>query len=272
MVMLCDKKMVEQARHLPLNEFVVEEKVDGTRCVATVSETVELESRGNIITHRYPELKEALIGLGVSGKTVLDSEIVQLVEGKSDFNALQPRLLLENKLRIELLSREKPCTFIVFDALKINGFDLTNLPLTERQKRLKEFLKGKENQRIQFVKQYPSLEQGWKEVKEKELEGVILKKKESVYSHTRSPCWIKVKAVKEAILDFDGYEENPKGITLTNPQGIRVSCAGQQSEQVKETIDKTGRATVCIQYLNKGKSGNYRQPTFKKLEGVIKCL
>ena len=135
---------------------------------------------------------------------------------------------------------------------------------------MKEFLKGKENERIKFVKQFHDLETGWKEVKEKELEGVILKKKDSVYSHTRSPCWIKAKAVKEQILEFDGYEINPKGLTLTNKQGIRVSCAGQQSEQVKKTIDKTGKATVCIQYLNKSKNNKYRQPTFKKLEAIAR--
>ena len=60
-----------------------------------------------------------------------------------DFNLLQMREQLYNKLKINLLSKEHPATIFVFDILKLKEKrDLTKMKLLERKKILKQQIKN----------------------------------------------------------------------------------------------------------------------------------
>jgi len=56
---------------------------------------------------------------------------------------------VDNKFRIELLSKVKPATYIIFDILFLNGKELTNFPLLERKKILEKAIE--ENERIKIA-------------------------------------------------------------------------------------------------------------------------
>ncbi|MEK6881091.1 MAG: hypothetical protein AABY22_15840 [Nanoarchaeota archaeon] len=67
-------------------------------------------------------------------------------------------------------------------------------------------------------------------------------------------------------MEFDGYEVNNKGITLTNKDGYRVQCAGEQSLNVQQKIDNDGKVKVKIQYLQKTKDNRLRFISYRGME------
>ena len=79
------------ASGLPFNspDWIFEPKIDGTRCLASISDKVMLQNRRMTdITYRYPEIAEAL---AVPQGTVLDGEIAVFSDGRPDFSALSER-------------------------------------------------------------------------------------------------------------------------------------------------------------------------------------
>jgi bifunctional non-homologous end joining protein LigD len=106
-------------------EWTVEVKLDGIRaCVTIDGDKVRITNRtGRDITIRYPEIVQALSGLGI--RAVLDGEIVVMVNGKPNFHAVQIRDAQSNPKAALALSRKTPARFIAFDVLVVNGIDVT---------------------------------------------------------------------------------------------------------------------------------------------------
>jgi ATP-dependent DNA ligase len=119
-------------------DWAYEPKWDGFRCVAWADEH-RLDSRNAKPLLRYfPELGPAL-GQLPSG-TVVDGEVVVVIDGKLDFDALQQRIHPAES-RIEKLSRQTPAQIVAFDLLADRGEDLRDQPFAERRARL-EWLAG----------------------------------------------------------------------------------------------------------------------------------
>lgn len=117
----------------PHGAFAYEPKWDGFRGVSW-SEPVRLDSRNQKPLLRYfPELTGALQSL--PGGTVVDGEVVVVVDDVTDFDALQLRIHPALS-RITLLSGEIPAQLVAFDLLAHQGEDLRHLPFQERRKRL----------------------------------------------------------------------------------------------------------------------------------------
>jgi bifunctional non-homologous end joining protein LigD len=95
----------------------------------------------------------------------------------------------------DLLFRRRECLFFAFDLLHLNGEDLRGLQLIERKARLKRLLRRKRS-RVLYV---DHIEKHGLRLFEKvcalDLEGVVAKRKNSVYRATEkpSPYWIKIK-------------------------------------------------------------------------------
>lgn len=117
-----------------------EPKWDGFRCLAfRDGQKIDLESKsGKPLTRYFPELIHSLAELRAP-RFVLDGEIVIPADGNLSFDDLLMRIHPAAS-RIEKLSKETPCTFIVFDLL-VNaiGKDLTHKNLRERREALKKF-------------------------------------------------------------------------------------------------------------------------------------
>jgi len=120
-------------------DWTYEFKWDGVRARCEVSDKpVRLYSRrGNEITTAYPELADL-----ARGDAVLDGEIVAFVDGRPSFEALQERMHVRNKADARRLAEKTPVIFMAFDLLRVDGDDLTGLPLRERRARLDQWAAG----------------------------------------------------------------------------------------------------------------------------------
>jgi ATP-dependent DNA ligase len=120
-------------KQLPVGEeWAYEPKLDGFRAIVFVDgEESYIQSRsGKALARYFPELSFA------PGRWVLDGELViRDADGNLEFDALQSRIHPAES-RIELLSREIPAGYIVFDLLAEGDEVLLETPLAQRRARL----------------------------------------------------------------------------------------------------------------------------------------
>ena len=184
-------------------DWLFEIKWDGFRAIAYVNKELSLRSRNQKeLKFNFPELEELK---KLTHNVVLDGEIVAMNEGKPDFQALLERGKAISSVEIELQSKRLPVVYVVFDILEKDGVSLIDLPLTERKRILKDSVnEGKHVLLSDFVEQKG--EDYYKVALEKGLEGVMAKKKDSVYeSGIRSGNWLKIKKLRSCDCVVFGY-------------------------------------------------------------------
>lgn len=198
-------------------DWVFEIKWDGVRAILFIHKlkgVVKIQSRnGNTITFRYPELTESLKLISNKNNNfkesiIFDGEIVILnKKGFPDFQKLQERLNTNSQSDIDLLSRNFPSTYYIFDILHKDGFDLKNLALLERRNVLENIIKDKDDNRIKISEFIGSDGEGiFEGIKKMNLEGMIAKHKQSkYYLNTRSREWLKIKNTKTQDCVIIGY-------------------------------------------------------------------
>lgn len=186
----------------PFNDpnWLFEIKWDGYRAIAEIKKGhVNFHSRNNhSFKEKFPSIFNAL--QQIKHDVILDGEVVALDEkGRSDFQLLQ-----------DFQKTGKGNIFYyLFDILYLDGRDLTNLPLIERKKLLRNFLPADVIRYSDHV-----LARGkdfFKIAKRNKLEGIMAKKLDSKYQmNKRSKDWLKIKyhLRQEAIIT--GFTE-PKG-------------------------------------------------------------
>ncbi len=174
-------------------DWIYEIKWDGYRAIAEINnKDVKLYSRnGNSFLSTYPEVVEELSKMELNA--VLDGEIVVLnEEGNPDFQKLQDFGL----------NRNFPLHYYVFDLLWLKGKKLYSMPLIQRKELLAEIIE--KNPVIKFSDHVEeSGEEFFEVIKEKNLEGIMAKRKGSeYYPGKRSADWLKIKHHKteEAII------------------------------------------------------------------------
>jgi bifunctional non-homologous end joining protein LigD len=190
----------------PENWFY-EIKFDGYRLLARIDAKggVQLLTRnGHDWSGRMPHLVRAIERMKLKPGW-LDGEIVVLNEsGGTDFQALQNAFDSENTRNI---------IYFLFDLPYHGGFDLTGVPLVERR-RLLQALLAKAPPEIRFSEIFDAPPEDIVASACKiGLEGVIGKRKNSVYASRRSPDWIKLKCSQRQEFVIGGY---------TDPKGSRV--------------------------------------------------
>jgi bifunctional non-homologous end joining protein LigD len=165
---------------LPEGDWLFEIKHDGYRALAFKDgKEVRLVSR-NGKAFDYPLLLEALKKLPAEG-VILDGEIAALDEkGRSSFQLLQ----------LFKRSGGVPLVYYVFDLLFLEGKDLCKEPLSARRKLLANVLKkAPENVRLSEELR-GSKEELLRVAQEFGLEGLVAKRKSSVYERgRRSGAW-----------------------------------------------------------------------------------
>jgi len=187
------------------SDWLFEIKYDGTRAILFAGKGILLQNRRlSDITYRYPEI--AAMRDSIKAKdAVLDGEIVVFRGSKPDFQLLQTREHQQDPLRISLLSKRYPATYIAFDILRLDRKDLTKRPLIERKKALRKVLRESPN----II--YSEFVRGkggafFAAVKKAGLEGVMAKRIDSRYEQgKRSESWLKIKAVKTQDCVVCGY-------------------------------------------------------------------
>lgn len=160
--------------------------------------------RGEDPTQRFPEIAAALRALPIPG-LLLDGEVVVLdAQGRPDFLRLAERAQIARASEVQRATGLSPVTFIAFDLLAADGYDLRNLPLLVRKSLLQRFFPALGP--LRYGDHIP--EQGealLAQVVKLGLEGVVAKKADSPYRSKRSRDWLKMKIEPEADLAVCGY-------------------------------------------------------------------
>ena len=176
------------------DDFLFEIKWDGTRMLAySDRHGYRLVNRhGHERTGQYPELE--LLRKFPPG-TILDGEMVVLVNGKPDFGKLLSREQTCASLKIRMLARALPATYVAFDLLYARYEPLLDQPLEKRRARLRKLLEGQALSSV--VLSEGVVGQGrafFEQVCRYGLEGVVAKRLESRYlPGKRAGDWIKIK-------------------------------------------------------------------------------
>jgi len=162
-------------------EWIFERKFDGIRLIAFKKENdVQLFSR-NRLPQNIPSVVQAIAKLP-NKELILDGEITW---GRGQV------------------------TYHVFDLLWIDGRLVTSLPLEERQALLTQLAFERPLQQVEAL----SDELPWERAQKEGWEGVIAKRRGSVYEHRRSKQWLKMKCELSQEFVVGGF---------TDPQGARV--------------------------------------------------
>ena len=145
-------------------------------------------SRGEeLVNDKFPEILEFLDQL--PDGTVLDGELLAYQEDSPlPFSVLQTRITRKSLSKKILL--EAPVSFIAFDLLEWEGKDLRNEPLSERKALLEELSQQASHPKFKLSETLPF--GSWEELarvrenaRDLQTEGLMLKKKDSIYETGR---------------------------------------------------------------------------------------
>jgi bifunctional non-homologous end joining protein LigD len=167
-------------------DWTFEHKLDGIRLLAFKrGGDVRLLSRNKLPQNEaYPEVVAAVASLP-QRELILDGEATGV------------------------WGRQGKVAYHVFDIMWLEGRDVMTLPLEERRSILAALPLSPPLQRV------PELdhEAPWELARERGWEGVIAKRRDSLYEHRRSPHWLKMKCEASQELVVGGF---------TDPRGGRV--------------------------------------------------
>jgi len=192
-------------------DWLFEIKWDGYRAVAFIENgKLRLVSRNqNELTQRYPELKD--LPKFVHAKTaVLDGEVVALDEqGRASFSLMQQRTGFRPGGRRGATNADVPVLYYAFDLLYLDGYDWRKVPLEERKKKLASLLDT--GDAVRYSDHYENQGKALFEMaRAKGLEGILAKKRDSIYQERRSTEWLKIKIRHRLEAVIGGYTE-PEG-------------------------------------------------------------
>jgi len=192
-------------------DWLFEIKWDGYRAISFLENgKIRLVSRNqNDLTPRYPELRE-LPKLLRAKNAILDGEVVVLDEqGRSSFSLMQQRTGIRSHGRQGAPKSDLPVIYYAFDLLYLDSYDLRRVALDDRKRVLREVLASGELARYSdhYAGQGMAL---FEAAKQKGLEGIIAKRRNSCYEERRSREWLKIKITQTIDCVIGGYTE-PEG-------------------------------------------------------------
>lgn len=182
-----------------------EVKWDGIRALGTWSDgRMRLHARrGTDITARYPELTSDGAPFLPATDAVVDGEIVAFDRaGLPSFSLLQHRMHLTRAREIEREVVRTPIMYMLFDLLRLDGHDLTGLPLHQRRTLLDDLIADLDAP-VQVPPVFDDVDAALEASDAFGLEGVVVKDRDSRYrAGTRSPSWLKLKhtRMQEAVI------------------------------------------------------------------------
>lgn len=168
-------------------------KYDGFRSLASKrGDVVRLESRnGKDLGCCFPEVLEEL--RAIEADFAIDGELV-IVDGlgRPDWRRLHRRHVIRRADRVRLAAAQDPAAIFAFDLLELRGTDCRPYPLRLRKAMLADLLKR--SPRVKYAQHWEgSSTELWALAVQLELEGIVAKDAESVYSPGRTTRWLKIK-------------------------------------------------------------------------------
>jgi len=193
--------------------WLFEIKWDGYRAVAFIKDgALRLISRNqNDLTAQYPELRD-LPKFVKAERAVVDGEVVALdEEGRPSFSLMQQRTGFRADGHRGTRRQGVRVIYYAFDLIYADGYDLRRVGLEERKAALRSLIEN--SAIVHFSDHYP--EKGldlFGAAKERGLEGIVAKKRNSCYEEKRSREWLKIKITQRQECVIGGY---------TDPEGSR---------------------------------------------------
>jgi len=236
-------------------DWLFEVKWDGYRVVSFIEKNqVRMVSRNqNDLGPRYPELRE--LPKWIQAKSaILDGEVVVLDEqGRPSFSLMQQRTGIRAHGRQAAPRSDLPILYYVFDLIYLDGYDLRRVGLEDRKNLLREIISS--GNLVRFSDHYP--EQGvalFQVAKQKGLEGIVAKKRNSCYEERRSREWLKIKITQTIDSVIGGY---------TDPEGAR-----QYFGSLVLGLYNDKKQLIHVGHAGTG----FNQATLKQIWGVLKEL
>ena len=189
-------------------DWLFEIKYDGYRIISFVeNKKVKLKTRNNTdYTSKFNSISKSLAKLCKNHSVILDGELVAFDEsGRSDFSLLQS----------EIKNNESNLTYVVFDILALDGQDLRDTPLIKRKEILQNFMKICPKNIIFSSFVISKGKQSFNLAKKNNLEGIIAKRLNSIYSGTRNGDWLKIKCYQRQEFVIAGYTTTAKNKKLS---------------------------------------------------------
>jgi DNA ligase-1 len=215
------KPMLLEKRERPFDDerYIFEPKIDGHRLILSMENgIVRLFNRyNNEVTQQYPELH--LVPIEDNTDVVLDGEVACMNpdNGTIDFDRVLERYKMKKPMTIMEAAVRQPVHFFVFDIIRYKGEDLRGLPLMERRTLLEKVLKANH-----FISPLMWVDGSgvslFEAIREKKLEGIVAKKKNSKYVGRRDASWIKIINYIYAEVQIAGYRKNQFGWLLRHQE------------------------------------------------------
>lgn len=179
------------------DHWLNEVKWDGYRTLTSVTAgQVECWSRNALPwTDKLPEIGQAIEALGLTSAQ-LDGELIAVVDGQADFNALQQTLSGE---------RASPLVYVLFDLPYLEGYDLSHSPLIRRKEALQRLLLDAPPQLAYSSHVVGGGEAAFESASAHHLEGIMCKRIDSPYRGGRGDDWVKVKRLASDEFAVVGY-------------------------------------------------------------------
>ncbi len=247
-----------------LSEYIAEEKFDGMRCQAHISDgKIELFSRDlNDITASFPEIIEFFSNRDLPD-TVLDGEICVFKD-----DTILPFQLLQKRMGVKkpgkkLLS-EYPVLFIAYDLLFLEGNPLFDTSLMKRRKKLEELASEFS---LPITSQMElTTKDDLEELFERALahgnEGLMLKRKDSTYEYgQRRKSWLKVKKPSGSLDTVMLYAHAGSGKRGGTYSDFTLGISVKEDERYEEEFIPIGKAY-----------GGYSDEELKKMNALIKDI
>jgi bifunctional non-homologous end joining protein LigD len=181
-------------------DWIFETKLDGYRAIAVIDSTgkTRIWSRNHLrLEPKFPTIGDAVNQLKLRS-TILDGEIVAL-----DKDGI-PRFQLLQQWQKRPTA---PVVFFLFDLLWCDGRDVTGKTVVQRRERLQEIITAENGIQVGgYVENRGKAL--FRLAKEKGLEGIIAKRKSSIYQPgRRSPDWLKIKSRPQQEFVVCGFTE-----------------------------------------------------------------
>jgi bifunctional non-homologous end joining protein LigD len=192
-------------------DWLFEIKWDGYRAVAFIEKgKVRLVSRNqNELTARYPELKD-MAGFVKASNAIIDGEVVAIDEhGKPSFSLMQQRTGFRPGGKRAPTNADVPVLYYAFDLIYADGEDWRKIPLEQRKRKLASLITPGDS--LRFSDHYEEHGKSLFEIaREKQLEGIVAKRRASCYEEHRSRDWLKIKIRHRIECVIAGFTE-PEG-------------------------------------------------------------
>lgn len=253
---------IESRAVTDLSDYIAEEKFDGMRCQAHISDgKVELFSRDlNEITSSFPEIVDFLSDKKLPD-LVLDGEICVFKDDTIlPFQLLQKRMGVKKPAK-KLLT-DYPVLFITYDLLFLDGNPLFDESLMVRRKKL-EKLNSKFRLPITSQMELSSeddVEKLFQRALDHGNEGLMLKRKDSVYEYgQRRKSWLKVKKPSGSLDTVMLYAHAGSGKRGGTFSDFTLGISVKDDERYEEEFIPIGKAY-----------GGYSDDELKKINKLIK--